>query len=167
MFEGSDLSLAYGSYEQDTNDIDFQQPQQQQQQKQLFQQVPQVPPPTQRMPPPPPPPPSIQPNVSYNQNPSEAIYASAYSQPQQQIRAPVYYNQSVSITDRFFSKWYDVLKVISFALIIVLAISIDRFFTFYLTQYVSESVLSTAQEVLVRLGYPIIIIIIIWIMKVM
>ena len=174
MFEANDLSLAYGSYEQESNEVDFshqqhqqQQNQQNHQQQQQFQQAP-PPPQKQQLPPlqpPPLPPPSIQPNISYSQQ--EPTYASAYARPQQQMKQPIYYTQNVSIVDKFFSKWYDVLKVISFALIIVLAISIDRFFTFYLTQYVADSILSTAQEVLVRISYPIIIIIIIWFMKIM
>jgi hypothetical protein len=62
-------------------------------------------------------------------------------------------------------KRFDVLKVISFALIIVFAISIDRVLTHYLTDYASETRLTTMQELLLRLSYPVTILIIIWILK--
>ncbi len=79
---------------------------------------------------------------------------------------PVYYQQSESFFDRIASKRYEILKVISFALIIVLAISIDRVNTFYLTQYVTNSILTGTQEVLLRVSYPITVLIIIWLIKI-
>ena len=85
-------------------------------------------------------------------------------------RAPkhiVYHEQGESFFDRIASKRYDILKVISFALIIVLAISIDRVNTFYLTQYVTNSILTGTQELLLRISYPITVIIIIWLIKIL
>jgi hypothetical protein len=85
--------------------------------------------------------------------------------PPQQYMKPVYYEQQESFFDRMASKRYDVLKVVSFAMIIVFAISIDRFCTFYMTQYVTEAFLTKTQEALVRLSYPLGIVILIWLMK--
>jgi hypothetical protein len=47
----------------------------------------------------------------------------------------------------------------------VLAISIDRVNTHYLTQYVANSILTGTQELLLRVSYPITILIIIWLLK--
>lgn len=127
MFDGSDLSLAYGSYEQ-----------------QVPSQPPPPPPPQVQQPLPPPP-------------PQEAMYFQQQPQPQPQY--------TESYFERLMSKRYDVLKVVSFALIIVFAISIDRVTTFYITQYIGTAVLTSTQEVLVRLSYPLIILAIIWLVK--
>lgn len=148
MFEGNDLSAAYGSFE------------------------PQLPPP-QALPPHHPQPqpqqqPQPQPQPPQPQQAQRMIadtdmmYAPG---PQQQYMKPIYYEQQESFYDRMASKRYDVLKVVSFALIIVFAISIDRFCTFYMTQYVTEAFLTKTQEALVRLSYPLGIVIVIWLMK--
>lgn len=140
MFDGSDLSLAYGSYEQ-----------------------------PQQAPPPPPPPP--QPQVYSQQPPPPATTVppppqdSMYFQ-QPSAAAPLPPQQyTETYFDRLMSKRYDVLKVVSFALIIVFAISIDRFTTFYITQYIGTAVLTATQEMLVRVSYPLIILAIIWLVK--
>ena len=73
--------------------------------------------------------------------------------------------QGDSFFDRIASKRFEILKVFSFALIIVLAISIDRVNTYYLTQYVTNSILTSTQELLLRISYPITVLIIIWLLK--
>jgi hypothetical protein len=106
-----------------------------------------------------PPPPIIQQNkqppppqeMYYHEEPKQIIY-------QQQ-------QPSESFFDRIASKRFEILKVFSFALIIVLAISIDRVNTYYLTQYVTNSILTSTQEVLLRVSYPITVLIIIWLLK--
>jgi hypothetical protein len=155
MFEGNDLSAAYGSFE------------------------PQLPPPQPQPLPSQPPPshhpqapqPRPQPRPQPQPQPQQAQRMLADTDmmyvpgPQPQYMKPVYYEQQESFYDRMASKRYDVLKVVSFALIIVFAISIDRFCTFYMTQYVTEAFLTKTQEALVRLSYPFGIVILIWLMK--
>lgn len=147
MFDGSDLTLAYGSYEHE-------QPQQQKQQ---------LPPVQQSLPQQQPlPSPQVQVQQPQQYNPAEAMYLNAAPQQQQQA---MYKYKEETFMDRFLSKRYDVLKVVSFALIIVLAISIDRFTTFYITQYIDSNILTKTNEMVFRLSYPLIIVVIIWLIK--
>lgn len=78
---------------------------------------------------------------------------------------PVIYYQGDSFFDKIATKRFEILKVFSFALIIVLAISIDRVSTHYLVQYVTNSILTGTQELLLRISYPITVLIIIWLLK--
>jgi len=59
----------------------------------------------------------------------------------------------------------ELLKLFVFALIILLAISMDRTFSYYLKLYLDENILSWNQEFMMRFSYPISILIIIWIIK--
>ena len=67
--------------------------------------------------------------------------------------------------DKIGRKRVEVLKVFVLALIIVLGISIDHISKHYLDTYISKSFLTETQEFLVRLSYPLLIILIIWIIK--
>jgi len=67
--------------------------------------------------------------------------------------------------DKIGRKRVEVLKVFVLSLIIVLGISIDHISTHYLDTYISKSFLTETQEFLVRLSYPLLIILIIWIIK--
>lgn len=144
MFDGSDLSLAYSSYENEPPQLKQQLPPVQQQQPLPVQQPPQV---------------SVQ---QQQYNPPDAMFLNSSVQQQQQ---PVYKYEKESFVDRLLSKRYDVLKVISFALIIVLAISIDRFTTFHITQYIDSTILTKTNEMLFRLSYPVFILVLIWLIK--
>lgn len=144
MFEGSDLSVAYATYEQPPQSQQQQpQPQPQPQQPHVSQKPQMV---------------SLQQPMDIQYTPPDAMYMS-------QKPPTVYYEPREGFFDRFASKKYDILKVVSFALIIVLAIAIDRFTTFYISQYVADSVLTTTQEVFVRIAYPIVILLVIWLLK--
>lgn len=145
MFDGSDLSLAYSSYENEPPQLKQQLPPVQQQQPLPVQQPPQV---------------SVQ---QQQYNPQDAMFLNSSVQQQQQ--QPVYKYEKESFVDRLLSKRYDVLKVISFALIIVLAISIDRFTTFHITQYIDSTILTKTNEMLFRLSYPVFILVLIWLIK--
>lgn len=72
-----------------------------------------------------------------------------------------------SFFERIASKRFEVFKVVAFAFIILFAISMDRFFTFYLSQYISQSILTTTQEILVRASYPVAVLLMIWFIKAM
>lgn len=67
--------------------------------------------------------------------------------------------------DRISQKRYEILKVFVLSLIVLLAISMDHVFTHYLTQYISNSLLTTLQEFLVRISYPVAILLVIWFIK--
>jgi hypothetical protein len=160
MFEGTDLSMAYGGYNEPS----------------MSQLVysPELPPPavqsTNQAPPPPQPPrkqskvmvSSQQPNdVAYQ--PPEAMYT---QQPPHNQGHPIQVQQD-SFFDRLSMRRYEVLKVFVFSLIILFAISMDRFFSHYLAQYITESVLTKNQEILIRVSYPVAIILVIWFIKAM
>lgn len=70
-----------------------------------------------------------------------------------------------SFWDRISQKRYEILKVFVLSLIVLLAISMDHVFTHYLTQYISNSLLTTLQEFLVRISYPVAILLMIWFIK--
>jgi hypothetical protein len=72
-----------------------------------------------------------------------------------------------SFWDRIGSKKMEVLKVFLLALVIVLGISIDHLSKHYLDKYISTAFLTESQEFLIRLSYPLIIILLIWVMKAM
>tara|TARA_Y100000389_G_scaffold24050_1_gene20739 strand:- start:33039 stop:33602 length:564 start_codon:yes stop_codon:yes gene_type:complete len=67
--------------------------------------------------------------------------------------------------NRFTSKKYDVFKLVIFSLVILFAISLDRIGTYYLSKYINENVLTDRQEFIIRLAYPVLIILILWIFK--
>jgi hypothetical protein len=93
-------------------------------------------------------------------NPQSAMYA-------QQSAKPVKLPPSNSFWDRMGEKKGEVAKLVIFALVILLAISLDRFVTHYLTQYFGQSFLTETQALLIRLAYPIMIILVIWLIKAM
>jgi len=72
-----------------------------------------------------------------------------------------------SIWDKLSSKKYDVLKLILLSLVILLAMSSDRIVNFYLSRYISGGLLSTTQEFFVRLSYPLVILLLLWMIKAM
>lgn len=75
------------------------------------------------------------------------------------------YHEEVSFWDKLARKRGDVQKLFMFALVILLGLSLDHMAVHYLTNYISKTILTDTQELLVRLSYPIIIILVIWVMK--
>lgn len=67
--------------------------------------------------------------------------------------------------NRFTNKKNEVFKLIMFSLVILFAISLDRIATHYLSKYVNENVLTDNQELIIRIAYPVLIILILWIFK--
>ena len=114
------------------------------------------------------PPPQAPRVMQATQQPSEVQY-----QPPEQMymQAPSPAQQTKVYDDGFLSRVtarrFEVLKVVMFALIILFAISMDRLFTHYLAQYITESVLTKGQELLIRAAYPIGILLVIWFVKAM
>lgn len=72
---------------------------------------------------------------------------------------------SYSFFDKMSMKRADVVKLAIFSLVIVLAIAIDRIGTHYLTKYISDNIFTNFQEFMIRLSYPIVVFLFIWIVK--
>ena len=81
-------------------------------------------------------------------------------QQMQQNRNPEY-----SFWDRMALSRNDVFKLVLLSFVIVLGISIEKIGHHYITQYLSDNILSSIQEFIVRISYPIIIFIFLWIIK--
>lgn len=147
MFDGTDLSLAYGSiYEAPAPPAPIVQS-------------------TKPQPPPAHAPLVAQesraqaPDVSYD--PPAAMYT------QQTATAPaaLLKSEDVSFWDRLAKKRAEVIKLFMFALVILLALSMDHMASHYLTNYISKTILTDTQELFVRLSYPVFILLVIWIIK--
>jgi|APGre2960657423_1045063.scaffolds.fasta_scaffold00135_5 hypothetical protein len=78
-----------------------------------------------------------------------------------------YVTEKDTIWDKLSSKKMDVLKLVTLSLVILFAMSTDRAANFYLSKYISSAYLSSFQEVAVRLSYPVIVLLIMWIIKAM
>lgn len=100
---------------------------------------------------------AMPPDVAYN--PPAAMYAQG-----QAASAPMY-AYGPSYWDRLASKRGEVFKLIAFSLVFLLGLSIHHMAKSYLKSYIADAFLTPIQEVLVRLSYPIIIILVLWLMK--
>jgi multidrug efflux pump subunit AcrA (membrane-fusion protein) len=74
-------------------------------------------------------------------------------------------NPEYSFWDRMALSRNDVFKLVLLAFVIVLGISIERIANHYITLYLSDNLLSSIQEFIVRVSYPIMIFIFLWIIK--
>lgn len=70
-----------------------------------------------------------------------------------------------SMWDKLSSKKYDVFKLVLLSLVILLAMSSDRVVHFYLAKYISGGIFTAVQEFLIRLSYPLAILVLLWLMK--
>jgi len=86
--------------------------------------------------------------------------AQQQQQQQQQKRYPEY-----SFWDRMVMSKREVLKLFILSIVIILGISLEKIGFHYLTAYISSTDLTTFQEFLVRLSFPILVFIILWIIK--
>jgi hypothetical protein len=73
--------------------------------------------------------------------------------------------QQSTYIDKLFAKKKELLKIIQFSLIIVLAMSIHFIIDYYLKYYIKNNDLTFERELIIRLIYPISIIFIIWNLK--
>lgn len=89
----------------------------------------------------------------------QQIYAQQGHMVQQKNQEPPSY------IDKMMSKKRDVLKIILFAMMILLAISAHTFIEFWLKDFVSGSELSYKQELGLRLVYPLAVLLLLWILK--
>ena len=158
MFDGTDLNLAYGP--SSTMGADQGSP------------FPVQPPPQQsnamhEMPPPPPPPQASQPvaqEVQYIPPPPPAMFMQQTPTPPPAV-SMMMQSGGDTLWDRISQKKLDVLKLFVLAMVVLLGISMDRLLSFYINNYVTSSVLSDFQEFLVRLSYPVIVLVVLWLIK--
>ena len=169
----TELNIAY-SYngnemmddKQSDDMIDYQQLSQQSQQQQQQQQQPQLSQPQlsqqpQSLP-------QSQPQQLAPINNSYYMSQSPMQQQQQIIKKQQVYQQrnpEYSFWDRMALSRNDVFKLVLLAFVIVLGISIFSIGNHYLTQYLSDNILSSTQEFIVRISYPILIFLLLWIIK--
>ena len=70
-----------------------------------------------------------------------------------------------SFWDRLAKKRIDVLKLIVFALVLLLAFSLHAVTNHYLESYITSAFMTPTSEFILRLSYPVAVILVIWIMK--
>jgi hypothetical protein len=152
---GDDLSKV-------NDDNDYQHQQQQSQQSPIQQTQPQI----QIQPQPQP---IIQPQLHSQQQPQQS-QMNNFFMPQQQPTMRKQYQlpqrtPEYSFWDRMTMSRPDVFKLILLSFVVVLGISIEKFASHYINSYLSDNILSPIQELLIRLSYPILIFLFIWIIK--
>jgi len=74
-------------------------------------------------------------------------------------------NPEYSFWDRMVMSKREVLKLFILSIVIILGISLEKIGSHYINLYLNSTDLSTLQELLVRLSFPIIVFIILWIIK--
>lgn len=74
-------------------------------------------------------------------------------------------NYQYSFWDRMVVSRREVMKLFILSIVIILGISLEKIGCHYINQYLSSNDLTTIQELLVRLSFPIIVFIILWIIK--
>jgi hypothetical protein len=146
MFDGTDLSIAYGGGSSFDASPTFQ-------------------PPVQHAPPAQAPPMEPMQNkaTASHAMPPEVAYAPPPAMYAQQPGAAV--PPVESFWERLASKKWEVIKLVVLALVILLGVAMDRFATHYLNSYIGRAFLTETQEFLIRLGYPVLIILVLWIIK--
>ena len=90
--------------------------------------------------------------------PPPAMYFSQTAKPQ-----PVYYSDN--FWDKLVSKKWEVIKLIVLSLVVLLGISMDKVVSHYVNIYIGKAFMSETHEFLVRLSYPIMVIIVLWLIK--
>jgi hypothetical protein len=90
----------------------------------------------------------------------EAIYQQQPEQPK-----AVYVEPQISFWDKLGQTKGDVFKLFLFALVILIAIAFDRLIFTYLKQYIEDNMMNGTHEFIIRLAYPIGVIVAIWLLK--
>lgn len=85
-----------------------------------------------------------------------------YMTPQPQPKA---YKGEDSFWDKIGQKKPEVLKMFVLSLVVVLGLSLDRLAGHYMTDYVSKAILTSVQEFMVRVSYPVGVLLFLWIVK--
>jgi len=98
---------------------------------------------------------AMPPDVNYA--PPNAMYASQ--------AAPTQLYAGPSFWDRLVNKRQEVFKLVALSLVFLLALSIHIMAKHYMKTYVANAFLTPIQEGLVRLSYPVIVILVLWFAK--
>lgn len=85
--------------------------------------------------------------------------------PQRQMRPQIQQSYQYSFWDRMVMSRREVMKLFILSIVIILGISLEKIGCHYINQYLTSNDLTNIQEFLVRLSFPIIIFIILWIIK--
>lgn len=150
---GGNSSMEHFSGQEDDEEEEVQQrrsrPKQQQTAQQQYQTSATQPPAVQQ-------PPSQQPPTQqhFTQQPKKEQFQNMYQG-----------RESYSFFDKMSMKRSEVVKLAVFSLVIVLAIAIDRMGTHYLSKYITDNIFTNFQEFMIRLSYPVIVFLVIWIVK--
>ena len=80
-------------------------------------------------------------------------------------KQPGGYVQDVSFWDRLVNKRVEMAKYVILAMIIVLGLSIHKMAINYLEGYIGKSFLSGFNEFMLRASYPLIVLLVIWVLK--
>jgi len=98
-------------------------------------------------------------------NSQEAKIAILVNELKKQQRLTANMQQQSSYLDKLFAKKKDLLKIIQFSLIIVLAMSLHFIIDHYLKYYIKNNDFTFERELIIRLIYPVSIIFILWNLK--
>jgi len=74
-------------------------------------------------------------------------------------------NPEYSFWDRMVMSKREVLKLFILSIVVILGISLEKVGFHYITMYLESTDLSTFQEFLVRISFPVIVFLILWIIK--
>ena len=99
----------------------------------------------------------------YQQSIPQQQYYQTPPQPKQQYRQNR--NPEYSFWDRMVMSRTDVIKLFILSVVIILGISLEKIGYYYVSSYISDNSLTSIQELLVRLSFPVIVFILLWIIK--
>lgn len=147
MFDGADLSAVYGAPSYDQQPPMMQQPA-------VAQPIPQPTQQPQQLPPPP-----VTDANAYGKPITTSDHQDVYTQ------RPKVYNGGDSFWDKIGQKKQEVIKMFVLSLVVVLGLSLDRLAGHYMTDYISKAILTNVQEFVVRVSYPVGVLLFLWIVK--
>lgn len=96
--------------------------------------------------------------------PVDTSYAPPNEAYAQQLPHPKSYGGD-TFWDKIGNKKAEVIKMFILSLVVVLGLSVDRVAGHYLDGYITKSILTNVQEIMVRISYPVGILLLIWIIK--
>jgi len=115
------------------------------------------------------PPPQVEEYQQPQQPPPKMEHFTDYypyvEKPQSRPAPQPQYKYQYSFWDRMVMSRREVLKLFILSIVVILGISLEKIGCHYINQYLSSNDLTTIQELLVRLSFPIIVFIILWIIK--
>jgi len=95
----------------------------------------------------------------------DAMYATQSPKPSTMYNKNFNQSYNDSFWDRLANKKWEVFKLFIMSLIIVLGLSLHGVTTHYLDKYIGSAFLTEMQEAAIRLAYPAAIILFIWVVK--